>query len=332
MSPKHFGNDLTTQASEANAGRSCPLHYRYDPHQFDTPPAADWADLEVLYVVGGLYGNEPALEQVIRLYQAESGRKRMVFNGDFHWFDAEPAWFARIQTQVLAFGATRGNVETELAIGQPDSSNGCGCSYPDWVDDGTVNRSNNILNQLHTCTSDLERQQLAALPMWLRANVGAVKVGVVHGDAASLSGWGFARELLHDVAHRQQVQAWFDAANLDVFACSHTCTPVFAPFVAQERTRWVLNNGAAGMPNLQSDASGLFTRIATRPFDGPQRRCGVAIDGVHLEAIAIETDQQRWRAQFQQRWPHGSDAQVSYFDRITQGAQCALPSTIALEE
>lgn len=330
LHPSEAGALSTPHA--APAGRSCPLHYRYDTHQLNAPPADDWADLDVLYVVGGLYGNEPALEQIMRLYARESGRKRMVFNGDFHWFDADAAWFDRIQTQVLALGATRGNVETELAIGQTNSANGCGCAYPDWVDDGTVNRSNNILNQLHACITDAGRQQLAALPMWLRANVGGVKVGVVHGDAASLSGWGFARETLHDAAHRQQVQAWFDAADLDVFACTHTCTPVFAPFGGQGRARWLLNNGAAGMPNLQSDGSGLLTRIAKRPFDGPQRRYGAAIGSVHLEAIAIETDQQRWLAQFLRRWPSGSDAHLSYYDRITQGAQCALPTTIALEE
>ena len=44
------------------------------------------------------------------------GRKRLVFNGDFHWFDADPAAFARVQQQVLEHEALRGNVETELAV------------------------------------------------------------------------------------------------------------------------------------------------------------------------------------------------------------------------
>ena len=70
---------------------------------------------EVLYVVGGLYGNEQALQRVIDLFEHERGDKRLVFNGDFHWFDIDAQAFAQIQRGVLSFEATRGNVETELA-------------------------------------------------------------------------------------------------------------------------------------------------------------------------------------------------------------------------
>src|SRR5262249_19705097 len=70
------------------AGRLCPADYRYPPAVFDRSP-----DLgaQVLYVVGGLYGNLPALDCVERL--AEQEQATVVLNGDFHWFDAEPAWF-----------------------------------------------------------------------------------------------------------------------------------------------------------------------------------------------------------------------------------------------
>ncbi|MFL6936766.1 MAG: hypothetical protein ACJ8EJ_19170, partial [Xanthobacteraceae bacterium] len=93
-------------------GRVCPVGYRYDPSELDREPeiAAD-----VLYVVGGLYGNAPALDTVERLVQAERGPVTLVFNGDFHWFDAEPAWFGEIERRVARHMATRGNVETEIA-------------------------------------------------------------------------------------------------------------------------------------------------------------------------------------------------------------------------
>ena len=67
------------------------MHYHYGPEVFRQAPAAALRDLEVLYVVGGLYGNESALLEILRLFDAEQGRKRLVFNGDFHWFDADPA-------------------------------------------------------------------------------------------------------------------------------------------------------------------------------------------------------------------------------------------------
>ena len=69
---------------DERAGRMCPADYRYPPTVFDRPP--DFA-ANVLYVVGGLYGNLPALDCVERLAGAE--RATVVFNGDFHWFDAE---------------------------------------------------------------------------------------------------------------------------------------------------------------------------------------------------------------------------------------------------
>ncbi|MBC7918565.1 MAG: hypothetical protein H7Y28_12230 [Rhodoferax sp.] len=315
----------------SNAGRSCPLHYRYPPESFRTDPAPGFDDLEVLYVVGGLYGNEPALLEVVRLFALETGRKRLVFNGDFHWFDAEPEWFSRIQTGVLQFDATRGNVETELADEDSGSEVGCGCAYPDWVDDDTVQRSNRILQSLRTCVTNGQRAALAALPMWLRANVGGMRIGIVHGDATSLSGWGFARENLQTAEQRTSLQNWFDAAQLDGFASSHTCAPVFAQIPDKLGARWVLNNGAAGMPNLQGDSCGLLTRIAVQPFQGEALRFAAQCGAVQLEAIAISLDPSSWISQFQQRWSHGSDAHASYYERITQGDHCELPCTIALE-
>src|SRR5260370_29569851 len=93
----------------APAGRLCPADYRYPPSVFDRPPefAAD-----VLYVVGGLYGNLAALDRVERLADDEGAT--VVFNGDFHWFDAEPTWFAEIERRIACHRAMRGNVETEV--------------------------------------------------------------------------------------------------------------------------------------------------------------------------------------------------------------------------
>lgn len=304
-------------------GRSCPLHYRYAPQVFATPAPPALQDLEVLYVVGGLYGNPLALHSVLRLFERERGRARLVFNGDFHWFDADPALFARVQREVLAFDALRGNVETELAVAEAQADAGCGCAYPDWVGDGVVERSNRILQRLRGVTTPTQRAELAALPMWQRAAVGELQLGIVHGDAVSLAGWGFAQEHLRDAAHRRQVQAWFDAAEVDAFACTHTCLPVFQAIDGGTTPRWVLNNGAAGMPNFRSDGAGLLTRFALQPFEGPQRRFGLRRGEVFIDAIAIDTDAAAWQRQFLAMWPAGSDAFASYFDRMSTGPDYA---------
>ena len=69
------------------------------------------------------------------LNRTRRGCARLVFNGDFHWFGADPEIFARAQRQVLAHTALRGNVETELTA-EPvatDEDAGCGCACPDWI-------------------------------------------------------------------------------------------------------------------------------------------------------------------------------------------------------
>lgn len=320
----------------AAPGRSCPLHYRYDASVFAA--AAD-VHCEVLYVVGGLYGNTQALSRVLELFARERGEKRLVFNGDFNWFDVDDAAFAAINTAVLGFDATRGNVETELV---PDAANGaakdidndagCGCAYPAWVGDAVVSRSNEIMARLRATAARAPAltRALVALPMWRRIDVGGRRIAIVHGDAESLAGWGFAAESLEDAAHLQRVRGWFDAAQVDVFAATHTCLPVFQTLACAGAAfaPVVLNNGAAGMPNFAGSAEGLLTRIATRPFEGGERRFGVERGGLFMDGIAVAIDTPRWQAQFLAQWPPGSAAHASYWSRISDGPAYGLADVV----
>ena len=297
------------------------MSYHYGPDVFRAPSPPLLADLEVLYVVGGLYGNELALREVLRCFEAEAGRKRLVFNGDFHWFDIAPDRFSRIQREVLAHTALRGNVETELAQSGLDRDAGCGCAYPEWVDDCVVDRSNRILHRLWQVATPAQRQELAALPMWSVATVGDCRIGIVHGDAQSLAGWGFAQEHLAEPAGVEQVREWFARAQVDAFASSHTCLPVFQGVNLEggARVGWVFNNGAAGMPNFWGDCAGLLTRIALKPCDRSLSRGGVVHRGVHVDALALHMDPLALQGEFLDQWPTDSDAHVSYFDRIVRG-------------
>jgi len=168
------------------AGRSCPLDYRYAPEVLARP-----AELEAktLYVIGGLYGNRPALEAVLTLAENEPGPVTLVFNGDFNWFNVDLQGFQSINEAVLKHCALRGNVETELA--REEAGDGCGCAYPDWVDDATVARSNAIMRCLRETARQCPelRERLSALPMHSVAQVGGLRIGIVHGDAESLAGW-----------------------------------------------------------------------------------------------------------------------------------------------
>ena len=323
---------MNTPDLPSTAGRSCPLHYRYPPTVFRA--GADHR-CEVLYVVGGLYGNEQALHRVLELFAAERGPKKLVFNGDFNWFNIAPTAFERVNTAVLSHLATRGNVETELqtqnsGLGDDNASAGCGCAYPDWVGDDVVRHSNTIMHHLRATAGQFPHlvARLAQLPMHLRMDVGPHRVGIVHGDAESLAGWGFAQENLRNHAHSPRVQQWFAQAQVDIFACSHTCLPVFyvghatANHSDPTSAPIVLNNGAAGMPNFAGIPYGLFTRIATHAYRGSERVLHLpesTLAGLHMDAIAVQFDAPRWQQEFLAQWPAGSAAHDSYWSRITTG-------------
>ena len=321
-----INSNMSETAVSGTAGRTCPLHYRYATSGFDRLPRTELANLDVLYVVGGLYGNTLALGAIESLFAAETGIKRMVFNGDFHWFDANGAAFSQIQAGVGRHLAIRGNVETELVSDHSDA--GCGCAYPDWVEDGVVQRSNEILQLLRRYVTSNARSHLSALPMWEVASVGAKQIGIVHGDAESLAGWGFAQEHLRDASHRAQAARWFEQAQVDVFASTHTCLPVMQQISTPNKNHWIINNGAAGMPNIQADLAGLITRIAVTPYAGPHSRAHVQFDDLHIDLLAVDIDQALWQSAFISMWPQDSHAHASYWNRIAQGPDYELDQVI----
>jgi predicted phosphodiesterase len=301
-------------------GRACPASYGYGARAFDRRPELE---VETLWVAGGLYGNPFALERLIELYEREPGSKALVFNGDFHWFDVEENQFRKIDEGVKPFLATRGNVETELA--SPAEGAGCGCGYPDWVDDGTVSRSNSILEKLRATASRVPeaRAALARLPMHLVAEVGGVRVGVVHGDADSLAGWGFSQETLATAPGAEAARRAFEQARVRVFASSHTCLPVLQEV---RGGGLVANNGAAGMPNFSGTRYGLATRISVSPLD--KSLYSKRAKHLHVEAVALDYDHAAWERCFLAQWPAGSEAHRSYYERIVHGPRYGLDQAL----
>jgi hypothetical protein len=297
-------------------GRVCPGDYRYSPKVFDRGPEVI---ADTIYVVGGLYGNVEALERILEMAGNEPHPVTLAFNGDFHWFDIAPAEFEFVSRTVLAHAAIRGNVETEIAA--EDSGAGCGCAYPLDVGDAEVHRSNEILERLRDTARALPawREQLAALPMNLVARVGDARVGIVHGDATSLAGWGFAADRLSDASHERWIESAFRDAKVHVFASTHTCLPALRAFPFGV----VANNGAAGMPNHAGTRFGLVTRISREPCRGLERLRGVEHAGVHVDALRVDYDHARWMQRFEASWPEGSAAHASYHERMVAGPRFA---------
>lgn len=321
--------------SETHApGRVCPIDYRYSASSIRDQPAVC---CDAAWMVGGLYGNLEALEVIERAHAADPvAGARLVFNGDFHWFDAQPDWFSTVQSRVMRHDALRGNVETECAREAFDAEIGCGCAYPSAVDDGVVTRSNRMLAQLwQACNHGGHAAALATLPMFRHLRVGSARVAVVHGDLESLAGWSF------DASSRAICDASIRAAQFDVIASSHTCTPVsrLLPAAGDGPATMLMNNGAAGMANLRSDCAGMVTRLGMEPFAALGQRRHAELDvrvlfsrrhaGIWVESIAIDFDLPAWVRRFSSHWPSGSDAELSYGGRIRLGGTVTADEVFA---
>ena len=322
----------TPRAVASGAGRICPASYSYSPSSFARPPELR---AEVLYVVGGLYGNRFALAAIENIAACESVDTQIVFNGDYHWFDADVDTFAHIDNTVARHAALRGNVETELA--GDDDANGCGCAYPETVPDDDVERSNAILDRLRAAAREFDalnagsRARLAALPMHLVAEVGAARIGIVHGDAWALAGWRFAHDSLHSTRRESALSAVFEQAALDGFASTHTCLPALKLFDTPLGERFVINNGAAGMPNFANTRYGVVTRLATEPVPAvlaTARLYGADVAGVYVDALAVRFDTDAWEAEFERLWPANSAASVSYRHRILNGPDFSIDDAL----
>ncbi len=73
----------------------------------------------MLYIVGGLYGNAFALDEIevmVRAEERHGHRVKLVFNGDFNWFNADDTLFREINSRILDHTAILGNVDYELSV------------------------------------------------------------------------------------------------------------------------------------------------------------------------------------------------------------------------
>ena len=311
-------------------GRSCPLAYRYQPQALAQPAQLE---ADTLYVVGGLYGNPATLAAVLeRAHQEPDGPATIVFNGDFHWLDVDPDDFRSISETVLAHHATKGNVEAELAAG--DETAGCGCAYPDYIDDDVVDRSNQIMTRLRTTAGQFPDVvgRLGELPGHLTASVGGERVGIVHGDPESLAGWRLALEAMEpgdpDVRRRvgwrgrptttAELLDWFGRARVSVFASTHTGLP-FAQVIPDGRQRLVINNGSAGLADFADTTYGVITRLSANPRPPADSLYGTSVGRLRCDALPVRFDLARWTARFLAQWSPGSPGHRAYFGRITSG-------------
>ena len=295
------------------AGRCCPPDYATPPQALRRP-----ADLNAstIYVIGGLYGNPFALDAIERLAACETSPPILIFNGDCHWFDRDLALFEAIEDRLSPHILLRGNVETEMARAG-DIGAGCGCAYPEYVEQGVVERSNRILATLREMIAGKPymRERLARRPATLVAEVGGIRIGIVHGDARQLAGWSFDRTALDDADLDNDRADICRLSGICLFASTHTCTAVMRHYPHIGGGLTITNNGGAGLPNFCASHFGVITRISARPAPVAPLY-GLRHQELFIDALAVNYDHTSFLTLFDRLWPEGSDAALSYRQRI----------------
>jgi len=300
-----------------SGSRACPADYGYSPRVLARPAELE---AEALHVAGGLYGNPQALDAVLALRALERIPVTTLFNGDFHWLDADGDVFAAVEAGVSHHPRLRGNVETELAR-QP-SPVGCGCGYPDSVADEVVAASEQVMARLRG-VADAQGgagARLRDLPVHVVAQVAGERVAVLHGDPCSLAGWGLGLDALDAPGAAANIARWVGAAGVRVFASSHTGLAVARTFDLPGGEVLVANNGAAGLPAFRGALFGTLTRISSRPAP-PELEVlyGVQLGGLHVDAVPVRYDRAGFAELFRSLWPPGSAARRLYEPRILNG-------------
>ena len=307
-----------------DAGRVCPVDYHIPADAFAGAPQRS---CEVLYVVGGLYGNLFALNAVKSMVAEETADTLVVFNGDMHWFDKTADNFAALEQAVADAGPNYlplvGNVEAELRR-QVDVGVGCGCAYPDCTSDESVSRSNRIHKMLSIAVDEHPdlKEPLIGRPSTLLVEVAGRRVGISHGDEKLIGGWDCSRESLQDVLRQDELDRFMAENDLDVFTTTHTC----APAVLTLARGAFINNGAAGLPNFRGQRYGLLVRIAPTPH--PDALFGCERDGLHIQAVPVRYDHDAYLAWFDGLWDECSPAAISYRDRIVNGPDDRLEDSL----
>jgi hypothetical protein len=316
--------EVVRMPADRPAGRACPVGYQYSPQVFDRSPQFR---VHTAYVVGGLYGNREALETILAMARRErDGDILLIFNGDFNWLDVRGEDMAHVNETVLRHVATRGNVEAELAT--EESNAGCGCAYPDYVDEGVVRRSNAIMARLRATIKALPelRRRLGGLPMTLSIEVAGERVAILHGDPESLAGWNFAVESMppEGTTSVRRIHDYFRRAGARVFACTHTGLPYAQRFEVEGRPRLVVNNGSAGMPNFAATCFGVITRISAHDRVPEGSLYGCQLDALRVDALPVHYDHGAWLRRFLRDWPEGSPAHHLYYSRLLGGPDFSL--------
>lgn len=290
-------------------GRNCSIDYILNKN---------WAsninehNNSTIYIVGGLYGNFEALKTIKDFASNEDEYPLIIFNGDIHWFDIYEDDFLKVENLIKNDIKLLGNVEYELI--NPNNNLGCGCNYPEDVDDEVVERSNDIHSTMKdnlknsSILNDIRTREKTYVLEYL-----GKKIAITHGDEKSLSGWDCSIDSLKDKNREQNLNLWLEENKVDFLVTTHTCLPV----VKKLNKKYVLNNGSSGMANIKGTTYGIFIRISNKPCS--QAIISIKEDNIYLELVKVDFNVESFINWFDNIWNSKSPASISYRNRILNG-------------
>lgn len=290
------------------AGRTCPIDYNLKDEDF---VEVKLDDLPIL-VVGGLYGNRFALDELKDIQKSLSAK--MILNGDIHWFDKNYEDFLYVEEKISNDLKIVGNVECELRRND-DIGAGCGCAYPSFASDASVERSNQIHKELKTmvvANDDLKSFLKDRRKALIIENFG-LRFLILHGDEKSVAGWNNDKSRLVDTDRQKELKDFCQKKNIDAILCTHTCSQV----ILEWEDHVLVNNGASGMNSVKGAGNGLYTKVSKEK--SAHAIYSKEIDGVYIELMPLNYDIAPMLEWFDQIWPKDSPAEISYRDRIVNG-------------
>lgn len=290
------------------AGRTCPIDYHLIDEDFIEIKLND----QPMLVVGGLYGNRFALDELKAIQKSLSAQ--MILNGDIHWFDKDYEDFLYVEEKISDDLKIVGNVECELRRND-DIGAGCGCAYPTFASDASVERSNQIHKELKTMFvghKDLKAFLKDRPKAFIIENYG-LRFLIIHGDEKSVAGWDNDKSRLADEDRQKELKNFCQKKNIGAVLCTHTCSQV----ILEWEDHVLINNGASGMNSVKGAGNGLYTKVSKEK--SAHAIYSKEIAGVYVELMPLYYDKAPMVEWFDNLWPKDSPAAISYRNRILNG-------------
>ena len=208
----------------------------------------DASGLTRLAVMGGTYGNLPALHACLQNAR-QAGCDGFAFLGDSTGFCGHSDETIELIRRHFPF-LVAGNYEQKAVAREED----CGCNYTDPAD----NCYGGLAHQwAMRSLSDANRAWLGTWPDLLRLETAAGPILLCHGSPAQTNEFLYGSQL-----DEARLEGWLDQFDAAGFVCTHSGFPWVRPLRGE---RFAANGGVVGKPDHDGDPAVHYAVVELRP-------------------------------------------------------------------